>query len=235
MQILGDTPFFIWMWETAAAILSISIIDLVLSGDNAAVIGMAIRDLPKNLQKKAAVVGTGAAILLRVIFTIFAVYLLSMKYLRAVGGLLLIWITWKLLNTNVVETTHVSGSNRFFRAVGTIIVADLSMAFDNVMGVAGAAHGQIWLVIFGLMLSIPILVFGSTWLAGLMNRQPFVIYLGGMALAHTAISMIIHDNALNIISYTGDFWGILIPWFFAFSVLVYGYYLERFKIKKWVR
>ena len=235
MQMLGDTPFVVWLWETSAAILSISIIDLVLSGDNAAVIGLAIRDLPKNMQKKAAIVGTGAAILLRIIFTIFAVYLLSLRYLKAAGGLILIWITWKLLNTHMVETTHVSRSNRFFRAVATIIAADLSMAFDNVMGVAGAAHGQIGLVVFGLMFSIPILVFGSTWLAGLMNKQPFVIYLGAMVLAHTAISMIIHDNALFIISYIGDFLGTVIPWLCAFCVLGYGYYLEKFRIRKWTR
>ena len=180
----------VWLCQTLAAILSITLIDLVLSGDNAAVIGLAIRNLPRPMQKKAAIFGAAGAIILRVIFTIFAVYLLTVKYLSAIGGIILIFITYKLLNTKNEAEVNVRAANKFWSAVGTIIVADISMAFDNVMGVAGAAHGEAWLVVFGLLLSIPILVWGSTWLATMMGRYPLIIYIGATVLAHTAISMI---------------------------------------------
>lgn len=221
-----------WFWNTISAIISITIIDLVLSGDNAAVIGLAIRKLPRDMQKKAAMIGTGGAILLRVTFTIFAVYLLQVRYLSAAGGLILIWITYKLLHMSG-ENVHVSSANKFWTAVGTIIVADLSMAFDNVMGVAGAAHGEIWLVVFGLLVSIPILVFGSTWLAAMMGRYPVIIYLGATVLAHTAVKMIMHDQALNLFTMTGVFWVKALPWVCSLPVLAYGFYVENFKIMKW--
>lgn len=216
-----------WLWQTFSAIFFISVIDLVLSGDNAAVIGLAIRNLPKETQKKAAFVGAGGAIILRVTFTIFAVYLLTVKYLSALGGLLLLWITYKLIKSDGEDEAHIKGGNRFWSAVGTIIIADLSMAFDNVMGVAGAAHGEPWLVVFGLLLSIPILVIGSTWLATLMGRYPIIIYIGAMVLMHTATNMIVHDHALNLVHYLGETWGTYLPWILAIPVLVYGFFITK--------
>jgi len=219
-----------WLWQTFMAILSISLIDLVLSGDNAAVIGLAIRDLPKDMQKKAAVLGGAGAVVLRVIFTIFAVYLLKVKFLSAIGGIILIWITYKLIKPGGEgDEAHVKTSGKFWSAISTIIIADLSMAFDNVMGVAGAAHGSISLVIFGLILSIPILILGATWLASLMEKWPIIIYIGAMVLMHTAVNMIMHDHALNFIAYTGDLMGTLIPWICALPVLVYGWVVTRKK------
>lgn len=211
-----------WIWKTLSAIISISIIDLVLSGDNAAVIGLAIRNLPRPMQKKAAIFGAGGAIILRIIFTIFAVYLLTIKYLSAIGGVILIFITYKLLNTNCTGDVHVSASNKFWNAVGTIIIADLTMAFDNVMGVAGAANGEAWLVVFGLVLSIPILVFGSAWLATMMGKHPIIIYIGATVLAHTAVNMIFNDAALNLTYLTGEFLGKVIPWACALPIFLYG-------------
>jgi YjbE family integral membrane protein len=212
-----------WLWKTFTAIISISIIDLVLSGDNAAVIGLAIRNLPRDLQKKAAIYGAAGAIILRVIFTIFATYLLTVPYLSAIGGLILIWITYKLIkHDDNHDEENVKSANSFWQAIGTIIVADLSMAFDNVMGVAGAAHGSVALVIFGLLLSIPILVWGSTWLATLMGKYPIIIYIGAAVLAHTSFGMIFHDKALHLTQYVGEFWGTTIPWLFALAVLIYG-------------
>lgn len=214
-----------WLGQKIGAIISIVIIDLVLSGDNAAVIGLAIRDLPRPMQKKAAIFGAGGAIVLRVVFTIFAVYLLTVKYLSAIGGLILIFITFKLINTNIDNHTSGHASNKFWGAVGTIIVADISMAFDNVMGVAGAANGEALLVIFGLLLSIPILVWGSTWLAVVMGKYPIIIYIGATVLAHTAINMIFHDVALNLTQFTGLFLGKIIPWAFALPILLYGFFV----------
>ncbi len=212
----------LWLSQIFLSIISISIIDLVLSGDNAAVIGLAIRNLPRRLQKKAVVFGASGAIILRIIFTIFAVYLLSIKYLSAVGGVILLWITYNLVKSNSEDKTFVKGANSFWPAVGTIIIADLSMAFDNVMGVAGAAHGKPLLVIFGLILSIPILIIGSTWLATLMEKFRIIIFVGAMVLVHTATSMIINDQALGLVNYIGEVGCFLIPWLCSLSVLIYG-------------
>jgi len=216
---------------TIQAILSITIIDLALSGDNAAVIGLAIRDLPLEQRKTASMIGAGGAILLRVIFTALATVLLTIKYISAIGGLLLIYITWKLVSHNEEEEEKVGRSDKFWGAVGAIIVADLSMAFDNVMGVAGAAHGSIPLVIFGLLLSVPILIFGSNWLAKWMNRQPFIIYIGAAVLAHTAVAMIFHDKGLGLTNYVGVNLAEIIPWLCALVVLIWGWF-EAAKIKK---
>ncbi|ATW23860.1 TerC family protein [Candidatus Formimonas warabiya] len=204
-----------------SAVISIGIINLVLSGDNAAVIGLAIRDLPRDLQKKAAIYGAAGAIILRVVFTIFATYLILVPYLSAFGGIVLIWITYKFLQHDEGEE-NIKASREIWPAVWTIVIADLSMAFDNVLGVAGAAHGSVGLIIFGLMLSIPILIWGSTWLAGMMGRYPIIIYIGAAVLAHTAVSMIIHDRALHLVRYMGEMWGTILPWLFAFLLLVYG-------------
>jgi len=215
-----------WLWKMFTAILAISIIDLVLSGDNAAVIGLAIRDLPHDMQKKAAMWGAAGAIILRVIFTIFATFLLTIPYLSAIGGVILIWITWKLLGHGE-EEEHVKTSNKFWGAIWAIIIADLSMAFDNVMGVAGAAHGSVALVVFGLLLSIPILVFGATWLAKMMGKYPIIIYIGAAVLAHTAVAMIFHDKALHLDKYTGELMGNILPWIPALAVAVYGFFKTR--------
>jgi len=213
------------------AIISIAIIDLALSGDNAAVIGLAIKDLPPEQRKKASLIGAGGAIILRVIFTAIATVLLTINYLSAFGGLVLIYITWKLVAHNNVEEEDINHSEKFWGAVTTIIIADLSMAFDNVMGVAGAAHGEISLVIFGLGLSVPILVFGSNWLAKWMNKHPFIIYVGAAVLAHTAVAMIFHDKGLGLIYYVGNTAGKIIPWLCAIPILIWGWF-EAEKIKQ---
>lgn len=219
-----------WVWSTITAILAITIIDLALSGDNAAVIGLAIKDLPADRRKLAAVLGAGGAIVLRVFFTAIATFLTRVSYVNAVGGVILLWITWKLIRHQDGEEKNVRSSEKFWTAVGTIIVADLSMAFDNVMGVAGAAHGNVYLVLFGLALSIPILILGSNWLADWMNRQPFIIYVGAAVLVHTAIAMFFHDPGLHLTGYVGAIWAIIIPWLLAVPMLVWGWF-EAARIK----
>ncbi|MBC7341030.1 MAG: TerC family protein [Clostridia bacterium] len=205
------------------AILSITIIDLALSGDNAAVIGLAIRNLPPLQRSRAALIGAGGAIVLRVLLTILATMLTRIPYVNAVGGVILVWITWKLISGDNQEDEHVNAATRFWAAVGTIIIADLSMAFDNVLGVAGAAHGNILLVIFGLAVSIPILVAGSNWLATLMNRYPVIIFVGGAVLAHTSFAMFFDDKGLNLPAYTGHMAATLIPWVAAGLVFIWAW------------
>ncbi|MHB1419882.1 MAG: YjbE family putative metal transport protein, partial [Bacillota bacterium] len=185
--------------------------------------------LENKQRKQAAILGAGGAIILRVIFTSLATTLMRFPYVNAIGGVILLWITWKLIKNQEGEG-NVKASNKFWGAVVAIVVADLSMAFDNVMGVAGAAHGNISLVIFGLMLSVPILILGSNWLAIWMKRQPFIIYIGAAVLAHTSISMIVHDKALEIGQTVGPTWAVLIPWILAMPVLVWGWF-EAARIK----
>ncbi len=213
------------MGELIVSIIFITLINIVLSGDNAVVIGLALRNVPAEYQKKAAFLASGLAVVLRVIFTIFAVYLLRINYLSVAGGALLIWITLSLMKSGddeKKETKNGKKANNFWSAVWIIVIADLSMAFDNVMGVAGAANGSIMLVIFGLALSIPILIYGATWLAKVMEKYPIIIYLGAMVLMHTAVKMIIEDKALHLAGILGETVITLVPWIAAIPVLVYG-------------
>ncbi|MGB9783575.1 MAG: YjbE family putative metal transport protein [Moorellaceae bacterium] len=159
--------------------------------------------------------------MLRVMFTIIATLLLRIPYLSAIGGAILLFITWKLVKEEE-EKERVASSTRFWNAVITIMVADLSMAFDNVMGVAGAAHGNVWLVIFGLALSIPILVAGSNWLAVLMNRYPLIIYIGAGVLAHTALKMIFHDGGLALVEHIELILAGVIPAVAGLGVVAWG-------------
>lgn len=208
------------------SVFSIVIIDLVLSGDNAAVIGLAIKNLPDEQRKSAALLGAGGAVGLRILFTSLATILITIPYLNLLGGILLLWITWNLIKQGEEAAGEdVNASSKFWAAVGSIIIADASMAFDNVMGVAGAAHGSIALVIFGLALSIPILIWCSNWLATLMNKYPIIIYIGGAVLAHTALSMIFHDHGLDMVHRLGSSGAIITELIAAaagLAVLVWG-------------
>src|SRR4029079_4341779 len=153
------------------------VIDLVLSGDNAVVIGMASRRLPSEQRRRAIMLGAVGAILLRVTFTAMVALLLGIPLLQAIGGAVLIWIAFKLLREEHNEQSVREGSN-LFEAVRTIIIADVIMSLDNILAVGGAAHGNLALLLFGLALSMPIIMFGSNLVALLMNRLPWLVYLG---------------------------------------------------------
>lgn len=202
---------------------NIIILDLVLSGDNAVVIGMAARKLPDRQRKQAIWYGTGAAVLLRVTLTLIAVWLLKVPLLKTVGGLLLIWIAIKLLADEGEEADiHVGQGLR--SAIKTIIVADIVMSLDNVLAVAGAAHGNFWLVLFGLALSIPLLMWGSKTVASIMNRLPWLVYVGAGILAYTAGQLIVDDPVIheNVIVYA-EFLSWLIPTALVLLVLWVGH------------
>lgn len=173
--------------------LQILLIDLVLSGDNAVVIGMACRGLPEKGRRLAVMYGTIGAIILRVGLTGLTTWMLDIPLVKAVGGVLLLWIAYKLMVVHDEETTDVSHSRNVSQAVKTIILADLIMSLDNVLAVGGAAHGNMWLVLFGLGLSIPLLMWGSTWVARLMNRFSMFVYIGAGILAYTAVHMCLED------------------------------------------
>ncbi|MFD2637746.1 TerC family protein [Piscibacillus salipiscarius] len=177
--------------EFFTALISIILIDLVLAGDNAVVIALASRNLPKHLQKRAIIWGTAGAIFIRIIATIFVVWLLKVPGLLLIGGVVLVWIAYKLLTEE--EEVNVAAGGSLWAAIKTIIIADAMMGLDNVLAVAGAAHGSILLVVIGLLISIPIIVFGSQLVLKLMERFPIIIYIGGGVLAWTASKMIVKE------------------------------------------
>jgi YjbE family integral membrane protein len=180
-----------------SALLTVILIDLVLAGDNAIVIALAARGVPKHLQTKAIVWGTLGAIVVRIAMTLLVVWLLKIPGLMLVGGLGLLWIAYKLLGADEPgDDEHGPAATTFWGAMKTIVIADALMGIDNVLGVAGAAHGAMDLVIFGLLASMPIMVFGSTLVLKLVERFPIIIQLGAAVLAWTAASMIAGEPLL---------------------------------------
>ena len=180
-----------------SALLAIILIDLVLAGDNAIVIALAARNLPSHLQKKAILWGTVGAIVVRSIMTIGVVWLLKIPGLMLVGGIGLLWIAYKLLADDGGGEEHGPVAHTFWGAMKTIVVADALMGVDNVLGVAGAAHGAIDLVVIGLLVSVPIVVFGSRVVLRLVERFPVIIQLGAAVLAYTAAKMIVGEPLLD--------------------------------------
>lgn len=174
---------------------SLAMINLLLSGDNAIVIGLASRGVPEAQQKKVIFWGTFGAIFLRVVLTLVVVWLLKIPGLLAVGGLLLIWIAYQLMVDN--EESEVKDNDSFWAAIRTIIIADLVMSMDNVLAIAGAAHGNYILVILGLVISVPIIIWGSTLVLNWINRFPIIIYFGSGFLAWTAAKMIVDEPVIE--------------------------------------
>ena len=184
-----------------AALLSIIVANILLSGDNAVVIALASRNLPANQQKKAIFWGSAAAIILRVVLTITAVQLLSLPYLKIVGAILLVYIGVQLLADSDDEA-EVDGHSNIWGAIRTILVADLVMSLDNVIAVAAAAQKgpeetRLALLIIGLGLSIPLIIFGSTMLLKVMDRFPVIITLGAGLLGLLAGGMLVEDPAIK--------------------------------------
>jgi YjbE family integral membrane protein len=177
-------------------LLKIIGVNIILSGDNAVVIALAARSLPPRQQKAAVLWGSGAAVVMRIILTVFAVALLTLPWLKLVGALLLFWIGIKLL---VPEEggDDIDAASNLWSAVKTILIADLVMSIDNVIAVAAAAGGSLTLLILGLAISIPLVIFGSTMLLHLMERWPVIITIGGGLLGFVAGEMLVTDPALK--------------------------------------
>jgi YjbE family integral membrane protein len=183
--------------EFWARLASIVLIDLTLAGDNALVIALAVRALPKRQQLLGRIWGTAGAVVLRLAFIVVATWLLSIPLLQAVGGLLLVWIALRLVRQDGAGDAHVRHGTTLSQAIWIIMVADAAMSLDNVLAVAAAAHGDLLLVVFGIGLSLPLVVWGSGLLAWLMNRFTWIIWLGGGVLGYFAGEMILRDHALE--------------------------------------
>lgn len=189
MEMLASPEF----WIGLAKIIGVNI---VLSGDNAVVIALAARSLPRKQQKMAIFWGAGAAVVLRVILTVFAVKLLALAWLKIIGSLLLFWIGVKLLIPEDGDA-DIDASDNMMAAIRTILIADLVMSLDNVIGVAAAAGGNLTLLILGLLISIPLVVFGATLLVHLMERFPVIITIGAGLIGWVAGEMLVTDPALE--------------------------------------
>ncbi|MFM2344948.1 MAG: hypothetical protein RLZZ210_1560 [Pseudomonadota bacterium] len=180
------------------AVLQIVAIDILLGGDNAVIIALACKDLPHNLRKKGILWGTAGAIIMRVILVIFAMSLLTLPFLKLIGGLLLFWIGIKLLTQGDDAHGEVASSDRLMSAIKTILIADLVMSVDNVIGMAGAAQKaspehQVPLIIFGLLVSIPIVVWGSQLVLKALEKYPVIITLGAALLGWIGGGLLITD------------------------------------------
>ncbi|MCC6179595.1 MAG: YjbE family putative metal transport protein [Chloroflexi bacterium] len=182
--------------EWLAAIASIIVINVVLSGDNAVVIGMAAHRLPAARRRLAIVLGAGGAVVVRIVLTAVAALLLDIPYLKLLGGALLLWIAFQLLKGEEEEHEGAGSPETIRAAIQTIIVADIVMSVDNVLGVAAAAHGDTILLLFGLVLSMPIVMLGGGLIAGLLDHLWWLAYLGSGVIAWTSLDLMVLEPAI---------------------------------------
>ena len=183
-------------WDFFAAFMSIVLIDLILAGDNAVVIAAAVRTLPRKQRQKGILLGAGAAVVLRVVLTYFAAQLLQTSYVKLIGGLFILWIAVKLFVDSAPDEEVRQNATSILQALWVIVVADLTMSVDNVLAVAGASKGNLFLLLFGLGLSIPFVVLTSSLLSLLMDKYPFIIYVGAGVLGKVGGEMIFTDPAV---------------------------------------
>jgi YjbE family integral membrane protein len=183
-------------WQFIASVISIIFINIVLSGDNAVVIAMAVRALPKMQRIRGIALGSAAAVVLRIILTFFAAKLLLMNYVKLAGGAFIIWIAVKLLLEGSPDEHMDKQANSLWHAMWIILMADVTMSLDNVLAIAGASRGNLFLLVFGLVLSIPIVVFSSHLLSILISKYPVVLYLGAALLGRVGGEMMITDPVI---------------------------------------
>ena len=184
--------------------LSIIVIDLLLAGDNALVIALAVRALPKRQRRVALLCGAWLAVLIRVAVTFLAAKLLEVEYVQFAGGAFVVWIAVKVLRDATAQERASVSPGELWRAIGSIVVADLTMSTDNILAVAGASKGNIWLIVFGLALSIPLVVSSSTFLALIMDKYPVTMYVGVAILGRVAGEMMLGDPLVRRLLHPSD-------------------------------
>jgi YjbE family integral membrane protein len=184
--------------------LSIVVIDLLLAGDNALVIALAVRALPKAQRRVALLSGAWMAVLIRVVVTFVAAKLLEVQFIQFAGGALVIWIAVKVLRDARNSEREVASPGDMWRAIGSIIVADLTMSTDNILAVAGASKGNVWLIVFGLALSIPLVISSSTFLARVMDKYPLTMYVGVAILGRVGGEMMLNDPFVRKLLHPSD-------------------------------
>ena len=215
------------LWALAAIIL----IDVVLGGENALVIAMASRQLPEHLRKRAMLWGTFGAVAVRFASVAVLTYLLMIPGLRLVGGIALIYIAWKLTADNQ-DHGNVKTATTFWGAMATIVWADAVMGLDNALAIAGAAGGNWLLIIFGLLVSVPIILFGSTMVGKIIDRYPDSVFIGAFVLYVVAIKMIIHEPFIdNHLDPMHDFYENILPWAGGLVLTAKQYYRTRIRVQ----
>jgi YjbE family integral membrane protein len=220
-EMLTDQLFWIGLGQ-------ITLVNIVLSGDNAVVIALAARTLPAHQQKKAVFWGSGAAVVMRIVLTIVAVEILKVAYLKLAGAALLVWIAVRLLLPEGEDGEHLSTGGNLASAIRTILVADLVMSLDNVIAVAAAAKGSLTLLIVGLGLSIPLVIFGSALLLKVMDRFPVIVTIGAGLLGWVAGELAVTDPALESWVDAGAAWlHYGAPAMGALGVVAVGHWLAR--------
>ena len=222
MDMLQDTDFWI-------GLIKIIWINIILSGDNAVVIALAARSLPAEQQKKAIMFGSGAAVVLRIALTVVAAWLLALSYLQIIGGILLLWIGTQLLGGEDEEEGEGDEKAGLWVAIRTILIADLVMSLDNVIAVAAAAKGSMTLLILGLAISIPLVIFGSKLMIKLMDRFPVIITLGAALIGWVGGETIVSDVALQSVVENNHWMHTVFPALGAAIVLAIGKLSNRDK------
>lgn len=213
------------------AVLAIILIDLVLAGDNALVIGMAANRLPPHLRKKAIFWGTFGAIAIRFISVAIITYLMMLPGLRLVGGIALVWIGWKLAFQDDHE--EVKAADTFWSAITTIVIADAVMGVDNALGIAAAANGNWAFIIMGLLISIPVVIFGSSMVTKILDRWPNAVFIGGFVLFAVSVQMVLKEILFVDFLADVDPWILkLSPWMFAIALTAVQFKLSKKASKK---
>jgi len=224
----------VWLveiYDFLAALGVIIMIDLILGGDNAIVIALATRNLPAEKRNTAIWIGTGLAIGVRVVITLIAVWLLQIKFLMLIGGLFLVWIAIKLLLEDKEDSANIKAEYTLSAAIKTIVIADIVMGVDNVLAIAGASKGSNLLVVLGLLISVPIIIWGSKLILHFIEKYPVLIYIGSAVLAYTAGTMITHEITLQNFIASEPYLNWLIPVFVIAVVLLFGY-VRNLRIKQ---
>ena len=228
---LGWFGYIAWDAAFFSALMSIIVINLILSGDNAVVIALAVRNLPKKQRMWGIILGSGLAVLLRVVLTFFAAKLLLISFLKFFGGALILWIAVKLF-TSGHEDENIEAAAGLLQAVKVILVADLVMSIDNVLAIAGASKGNMFLLLFGLGTSIPLVVGTSTLLSMLMDKYPIIITLGAAILGKVGGEMIITDPWIQKTFHPAHWMDYAMQAVCAVGVVLVGKYLLRRKIAR---
>ncbi|NBD24530.1 TerC family protein [Paenibacillus glycinis] len=213
--------------ELLLLILEILLVNLVLSGDNAVVIALASRNLPPENRKKAVWWGALAAVGLRIVLTVVAVYLLKIPFIQIAGALLLFWVAVSLLKDDG-ESKDIEGAQSLLKAVRTIVVADFIMSLDNVLAIASIANNQIWIMAVGVALSIPIIVWGSQLIMVVLHKFPIFVFLGAGILGYTAGEMLEENETLaSAIRKVADWADDVFPFLCGILVIAVGYVLQK--------
>ncbi len=209
------------------ALFSIIMINLLLSGDNALVIALASRKLPPRQQRQAILWGGAGAVVMRIILTLVAVVLLQVPYLQIAGGFLLLWVAIKLVADDHNAEEEIEAAGNLWDAVKTILIADLVMSLDNVIAIAGVSRGNIGLLVIGLAISIPIIIWGSTLITMLMQRWPVIVVIGAAFLGWVAGDMLIADPAAQTFTAAYPFLHWAVPGVFAAAVVAFNFLKNR--------